>query len=126
LVIQAGAIGKGGEIFILDMGDQIKISDLAKNLITLSGLEVDVDIEIKYIGLRSGEKMEEETLLDIEHDKATKNNKVFIAQPNSFDSKKVRRDIKELERMANLMDAQSIVEKIKKMVPFHNSNTAIK
>ena len=126
LVIQAGAIGKGGEIFILDMGEQIRISDLAKNLITLSGLEVDVDIEIKYIGLRSGEKMEEETLLDIEHDKATKNNKVFIAQPNSFDSKKVRRDIKELERMANLMDAQSIVEKIKKMVPFHNSNTAIK
>ena len=126
LVIQAGAIGKGGEIFILDMGEQIRISDLAKNLITLSGLEVDVDIEIKYIGLRSGEKMEEETLLDIEHDKATKNNKVFIAQPNSFDSKKVRRDIKELERMANLMDAPRIVEKIKKMVPFHNSNTAIK
>ncbi|MCG2712095.1 MAG: polysaccharide biosynthesis protein [Candidatus Omnitrophica bacterium] len=126
LVIQAGAIGNGGEIFILDMGEQIKISDLAKNLITLSGLEVDVDIEVKYIGLRPGEKMEEETLLDIEHDKATKYNKVFIAQPNNFDPKKVRRDIKALERMANVMDGPRIVEKMKKMVPFHNPNTARK
>jgi len=126
LVIQAGAIGKGGEIFILDMGEQIKISDLAKNLITLSGLEIDEDIEIKYIGLRPGEKMEEETLLDIENDKATKYNKVFIAQPNHFDPAKVRRDIKMLERMANLMDGPRIIEKIKKMVPFHNPNAAKK
>ena len=120
LVIQAGAIGKGGEIFILDMGEQIKITDLAKNLITLSGLEVDEDIEIKYIGLRPGEKMQEETLLDIEHDTATKYNKIFIAQPNNFDLAKVRRDIKVLERMARVMDGPRIVEKIKKMVPFHN------
>jgi FlaA1/EpsC-like NDP-sugar epimerase len=124
LVIQAGAIGNGGEIFILDMGEQIKISDLAKNLITLSGLEVDEDIEIKYIGLRPGEKMEEETLLDIEHDKATKCDKVFIAQPSNFDPVKVRRDIKSLERMANVMDGPRIVEKIKKMVPFHNPHAA--
>ncbi|MFH1062533.1 MAG: nucleoside-diphosphate sugar epimerase/dehydratase [Candidatus Omnitrophota bacterium] len=126
LVIQAGAIGNGGEIFILDMGEQIKITDLAKNLITLSGLEVDVDIEIKYIGLRPGEKMEEETLLDIEHDRATKYNKIFIAQPNNFDLRKMRRDIRALEVMAKVMDSQRIVNKIKKMVPFHNSNAAIK
>ena len=117
LVMQAGAIGKGGEILILDMGEQIKILDLAKNLITLSGLKPGDDVEIKFIGLRPGEKMYEETLLDIEHDKATKHNKIYIAQPNSFDPLKLRKDVKTLERLANLMDEVKIIEKIKEMVP---------
>lgn len=120
LVIQAGAIGKGGEIFILDMGEQIKITDLAKNLITLSGLEPGKDIRIKYIGLRPGEKMYEETLLDTEHDKATKYDKIYIAQPEDFDPKKLRHDIKVLERLAHLMNAKKIIEKMREMVPSYN------
>jgi FlaA1/EpsC-like NDP-sugar epimerase len=117
LVMQAGAIGKGGEVLILDMGEQIKILDLAKNLITLSGLKPDEDVEIKFTGLRPGEKMYEETLLDIEHDKATKHDKIYIAQPDSFDPIQLRKDIKALERLANLMDEKRIMEKIKEMVP---------
>jgi len=117
LVLQAGAIGKGGEIFILDMGEQIRIVDLAKNLITLSGLEPGEDIEIKYIGLRPGEKMQEEMLRDKEHDKATRYDKIYIAQPDDFDPRRLRRDIKTLERAAILMDKSAIIDKIKEMIP---------
>ena len=116
LVIQAGAIGNGGEVFILDMGEQIKISDLAKNLITLSGLEPGEDIEIKYIGLRPGEKMHEEMLLDREHDKATKNDKIFITQPDNLDSQRLRKDIKTLERLSTLIEGEKIIKKIQEMV----------
>jgi FlaA1/EpsC-like NDP-sugar epimerase len=120
LVMQAGAIGKGGEVLILDMGEQIKILDLAKNLITLSGLKPYEDVEIKFIGLRPGEKMYEETLLDTEHDKATKHDKIYIAQLDSFDTIQLRKDVKVLERLANLMDEGKIIEKIKEMVPSYH------
>ncbi|MFH1395275.1 MAG: nucleoside-diphosphate sugar epimerase/dehydratase [Candidatus Omnitrophota bacterium] len=120
LVLQAGAIGRGGEVFILDMGEQIKIVDLAKNLIKMSGFEPGEDIEIKFIGLRPGEKMYEEMLLDLEHDKATKYEKIYITQPKYFDQIKLRKEIKSLEHMANTMDAEKIVAKIKEMVPFHD------
>jgi len=116
LVLEAGAIGKGGEIFILDMGEPIEIKDLARNLITLSGLEVDEDIEIKYIGLRPGEKMHEELLLDAENDQATQYDKVFIAKPKDLDQLKLRREVKELERFAHLMDEEAIIRKMKEMV----------
>jgi len=122
LVLQAGAIGKSGEILILDMGEQIKIIDLAKNLIALSGFELDEDIKIKFIGLRQGEKMKEEMLLDTEHDKATKHDKIYIAQPNDFSLKKLHRDIKELEKLANVMSNAKVVEKIIEMVPNYSSN----
>ncbi|MFH1798495.1 MAG: nucleoside-diphosphate sugar epimerase/dehydratase [Candidatus Omnitrophota bacterium] len=122
LVIQAGAIGKGGEVFILDMGDQIKIEDLARNLITLSGFEPDEDIKIKYIGLRPGEKMYEEMLLDTEHDKATKYDKIYVAQPEEFNPRELRRDIKTLEHLAQVMNTKKILEKMKEMVPsYHGS-----
>jgi len=122
LVLQAGSIGKSGEILILNMGEQIKIIDLAKNLIALSGLELDEDIKIKFIGLRQGEKMKEEMLLDVEHDKATKHDKIYVAQPNSFNLKKMHKDIKELERLSNLMSNSKIIEKIKEMVPNYKPN----
>lgn len=122
LVMQAGAIGKEGEILILDMGEQIKILDLAKNLITLSGLEPDKDVRIEFVGLRPGEKMYEETLLDAEHDKATKHDKIYIAQPNNFDPIQLRKDIKTLEQLANLMAERKIVDKIKEMVPTYRPN----
>jgi FlaA1/EpsC-like NDP-sugar epimerase len=117
LVLQAGAIGKGGEIFILDMGEQIKILDLATQLISLSGLVPNKDIPIKFIGLRPGEKLFEETLLDIEKDKATKYNKIFIAQPDNFNPVKLRKEIKKLEKLANAMQEDKLIEEIKKIVP---------
>jgi FlaA1/EpsC-like NDP-sugar epimerase len=117
LVLQAGAIGKGGEVFVLDMGEQIKIADLARNLIVLSGLKPDEDIEIKYIGLRPGEKMFEEMLLDKERDKVTKHDKIYVAQPDEFNQRNLRRDIDTLERLAVLMDKDKILAKLKDMVP---------
>ena len=120
LVLQAGAIGRGGEVFILDMGEQIKIEDLAKNLITLSGFEPGEDIEIKFIGLRPGEKMHEEMLLDAEHDQATKHDKIYITQPKEFDPVKLRRNIKVLQRLSQTMNDEKIVAKIKEMVPFYD------
>jgi len=117
LVLQAGVIGKGGEIFILDMGEQIKIVDLAKNLIALSGLKLEKDISIKFIGLRPGEKLCEETLHDTERDKTTKHNKIYITQPNSFDSRKLNQQIKKIEKLIKIRDEQEIIKKIQEIVP---------
>ena len=79
LVIQAGGMANGGEIFILDMGDPVKIVDLAKSLITLSGLRVDEDVKIVYTGLRPGEKMYEELLMDEENTLPTKTKGIMIS-----------------------------------------------
>ncbi len=122
LVLQAASMGKGGEIFILDMGEQLKILDLAKNLITLSGLKIDEDIEIKFTGLRPGEKMYEEMLIDMEHDKATKHDKIYIAQPSDFDPDKLRRDVRTLERLSAEMNKEKMIEKIKEIVPAYKPN----
>jgi FlaA1/EpsC-like NDP-sugar epimerase len=117
LVLQAGAFGKGGEIFILDMGEQIKILDIAKNLIALSGLTVGKDIAIEFVGLRGGEKLSEELLLNIEKDRVTKNKKIYVTEPNHFDPVNLRHQLKELERYVNLMDEEKVVRKIKEILP---------
>jgi len=116
LVLQAGGMGKAGEIFILDMGEQIKILDLAKELIALYGLKPEEDIKIKFIGLRPGEKLFEETLLDSEKDKATKADKIYIAQSDYFDPRVLRRKIKELDKMANVMDGPGTVKKLHEII----------
>lgn len=123
LVIQAGALGEHGEIFILDMGEQIRIFDLARNLIMLSGLQPGKDIPISFIGMRPGEKLFEETLFDRERDHATKYDKIFIAKPDHFRAEFLRRQIKELERYARLMDSERIVEKIREIVPGFNGRS---
>ena len=92
LVMQAGAFAQGGEIFILDMGEPVKIVDLAKNLIELSGYTPDVDIKIEFSGLRPGEKMYEEILLDKQRHTSTKHDKIYIEQPIN-DSEKLREEI---------------------------------
>jgi len=81
LVLEAGVMASGGEMFILDMGEQVKIADLAENLIRMAGLTPDVDIKIEYVGLRPGEKLYEELLLDEEGLTATLNDKIFVARP---------------------------------------------
>lgn len=119
LVMQAGAIGKGGEIFILDMGDPIKIVDLARNMVILSGLEPDKDISIEFIGLRPGEKLYEETLLNVEIDKVTKHDKIFITQSDNVNPAKLYKDIKELEKLANTIQKDRIIKKMEEMIPFY-------
>ena len=116
LVLQAGGMGKEGEIFILDMGEQIKIVDLAKELIALYGLDFENDIKIKFIGLRPGEKLFEETLLNTEKDKATKADKIYIAQANNFNPRILRSKIKELERLVRLMDEEGTIKKLREIV----------
>ena len=99
LVIQAGAMAKGGEIFVLDMGEPVKIMDLAKNIIRLSGFEPYEDIDIKVTGLRPGEKLYEELLMDEEGLTATKHNKIFVAQPTFTDKKFLYMQLENLNRI---------------------------
>ncbi len=110
LVLQAGAYAKGGEIFILDMGDPVKIDDLARNLIKLSGLVPDVDIDIKYTGLRPGEKLYEEKLMAEEGMQKTANELIHIAKPIEMDVEKFFEDMQKLyelcyDNSANIRDA---------------------
>ena len=125
LVIQAGALGRGGEVFVLDMGEPIKVLDLAKELIRLSGLEIDEDIEIKIVGLRPGEKLFEELLTAEERSGVLGNSghkKIFIAKVEEVDGKKLEKDIKELEALAKEMDSEGIVRKLQETVPSYQPN----
>jgi FlaA1/EpsC-like NDP-sugar epimerase len=97
LVLTAGSIAGGGEIFVLDMGNPVKIKDLAENLIRLSGFTPNVDIKIKYTGLRSGEKLYEELLLDEEGITKTKSKKIYIGQPIEMDREKFKKDLEKLK-----------------------------
>ncbi|MCI8528487.1 MAG: polysaccharide biosynthesis protein [Lachnospiraceae bacterium] len=116
LVLQAGAYAKGGEIFVLDMGEPMNIVDLAKNLIKLSGLKVDEDIKIEFIGLRPGEKMYEELLMNEEGLKETANKMIYIGKPIEFDSEEFERQLDQLYSMS-LEEEGDIRELVKEIVP---------
>ena len=96
LVLQAGAYARGGEIFVLDMGKPVKILDLATNLIKLSGYKAGEDIQIKFTGLRPGEKMYEELLMNEEGLKKTANKMIFIGKPIEFDTEIFEKQLEEL------------------------------
>ena len=117
LVLQAGAIAKGGEIFILDMGEPVKILDLAKNLIRLSGYEPYKDIDIKITGLRPGEKLYEEILLNMENSVATDYKKIFIEKPIIHDVEALKDGLERLDKVKNTLDKQEITDILKDMVP---------
>jgi FlaA1/EpsC-like NDP-sugar epimerase len=106
LVVQAGGMAKGGEIFILDMGEQIKIVDLARNMIRLSGLMPDVDIKIKFVGLRPGEKLYEELLMDCEKTLSTEVKSIMISAGEAVSQEDVVEKLARLEDCLNLSDAQ--------------------
>lgn len=99
LVIQAGAMAKGGEIFVLDMGEPVKIVDLANNLIKLSGFEPNVDMKIEFTGLRPGEKLYEELLMSEEGLTSTENKKIFIGKPVDFNTNKVKQHLEVLSKI---------------------------
>lgn len=116
LVLEAGAYAEGGEIFILDMGEPVKILDLAKNMIRLSGLTPGEDIEIQFTGLRPGEKLYEELLIDEENKKETKNKRIFIGSPRMMETEQFSELIAELDHAAFSEDP-NIREVVKRLVP---------
>ena len=119
LVLQAGTYALGGEIFVLDMGDPVKIDHLARNLIKLSGFEPDVDIQITYTGLRPGEKLYEEKLMAEEGLKKTENKLIHIGKPIPFNIEEFLKELEELAK-ASYENSDRIVEMVEQMVPtFH-------
>ncbi len=116
LVIQAGGMASGGEIFILDMGDPVKIVDLAKSLVTLSGLKVDEDVRIEFTGLRPGEKMYEELLMNEENTLPTKMKGIMISTGKEVSYSEVDSKLSELEAILSGTDEEA-VEVLERVVP---------
>jgi FlaA1/EpsC-like NDP-sugar epimerase len=115
-------MAKGGEIFVLDMGGPVKIADLAKDLIRLSGFEPGVDIKVEYTGLRLGEKLYEELLLNEEGIQATKQEGIFIAEPQEFNFNEVQMWIKSLENSMN--NSEELKECLARIVPTYSYHVA--
>ena len=116
LVLQAGVYAKGGEIFVLDMGEPVKILDLAKNLIRLSGYKVDEDIKIGFTGLRPGEKLYEELLMNEEGLTDTENKLIHIGKPIEFDEVKFYAQLYNLEKAVD-MECEDVRPMIQEIVP---------
>jgi len=114
LVLQCGALAQGGEIFILDMGEPVKIINLAENMIRLSGLEPGRDIEIKFTGLRPGEKLYEELLINEDHLSKTSNNRIFVQMQEKVDEKMIQNMIEDLvaEAYDESADIRQIVQQL--------------
>lgn len=128
LVLEAAIMGKGGEIFLFDMGESVKISSLAERMIKLSGLEPGKDIEIKYTGLRPGEKLREELLTQKENTLPTYHEKIFIAKQEEVDSQEVEKCISELAEILSSDQEDrdmAIVKNIKRLVSTFKSNNSI-
>lgn len=121
LVLQAGAYAKGGEIFVLDMGKAVKIYDLAENLIRLSGYKPNEDIKIKITGLRPGEKLYEELLMNNDELRKTAHNKIFIDKPGTISLIKLRKQIDDLIFVTKLGNKNMLIDKLKEIVPTYYS-----
>ena len=117
LVIQAGGLAQGGEVFILDMGEPVKIVDLAKDLIRLSGFEPGVDIEIQYSGMRPGEKLFEELLTNEEGITSTKHNRIFIGRPEVISPREMEFELKKFERLVSSEQQAAARDLLQHIVP---------
>lgn len=120
LVLQAGSIARGGEIFILDMGKPVKILDLAENLIRLSGFVPYEDIKIEFTGLRPGEKLFEELILDLDNSDKTVFDKIYIERPASHDEGRLKTSLEELNKLCKGCEKEEMVDAIKRLVPEFN------
>ena len=117
LILQAGAMGTGGEIFVLDMGEPVRIRDLAEQMITLSGLGVDKDIEITYTGLRPGEKLFEEVLHESEDLQSTSHEKLFLARSRQVDWEWLTEELDKLQQAATSRDVDVLKGHLRNIVP---------
>jgi FlaA1/EpsC-like NDP-sugar epimerase len=117
LILQAGAMGEGGEIFILDMGTPVKIVDMARDLIRLSGFEPDTDIQVEYIGLRPGEKLQEELITEGEGIVPTSHEKIMVLRSESPDLLGLNGSIDKLAGMSYEQDVRAIIAKLQEIVP---------
>lgn len=125
LVLEAGCMGKGGEIYVFDMGKSIKILDLAKRMIRLSGLELGKDIQITFTGLRPGEKLYEELLNPAETSLPTHHQKIMIATVREYDFEKVKTVVSELTHLFGKQNNTELVKILKKYIPEYKSNNSI-
>ena len=124
LVIQAGAMSKNGEVFLLDMGEPVKVRDLALQMIELNGLIPDKDVPIQYTGLRPGEKLYEELLIDPEKSKPTKHPRIFCSEEPFPDEKILQKEMNLLSRAISKRDFSSALNSLKRLVPEYNPNNS--
>ncbi len=125
LVLEASSMGKGGEIFIFDMGKSIKVIDVAKNMIRLSGLEVGKDIQIKYVGLRPGEKLYEELLCDKENTLPTYHPKIMIAKVVHNEFNTMSDHLSQFEKLIKTQNNIEIVKLMKRIIPEYKSQNSV-
>ena len=125
LVLEAAFMGSGGEIFVFDMGEPVKIADLAKRMIELAGFEPDKDIPILYTGLRPGEKLYEELLDDGEHTIPTSHKKIMVAKVREYEYEEIKRQLHPLIDKAQAVDVPSTVQLMKEIVPEFVSNNSV-
>jgi FlaA1/EpsC-like NDP-sugar epimerase len=122
LVLEAGTKGHGGEIFVFDMGEPVKIADLARRMIQLSGAK---NVDVEFTGLREGEKLYEEVLNDMENTKPSFHEKIRIAEVRQYDYEQVSKDINELVDISKQFDDMETVRKMKAIVPEYISNNSV-
>ncbi len=124
LVLEAGAMGNGGEIYVFDMGQPVKVVDLARKMIKLAGLEPDLDIKIEFTGLRPGEKLFEEVLNEEENTTHTHHPKILIAKVRTYNFTEISHKVNEVINLFKGQDNYSLVAKLKDLVPEYISNNS--
>lgn len=125
LVLEAGTMGEGGEIYVFDMGTSLKIYDVAKKMIYLSGLKFPTDIDIKIIGLRPGEKLYEELIAADEVSIKTYHKKIMIAKPKDFNKQASLTIIEAIKKSLDSMSNETLVSRLKELVPeYHSINSS--
>ncbi len=124
LILQANAMGQGGEIFVFDMGEQVRIVELAKKMIRLAGLSPLKDIRIVFTGLRPGEKLYEELLADYEHTLETSHQRIRIFQTRKYDMSELKEAFEELVRHAEAHHLEDTIRAMKQLIPEYKSNNS--
>ena len=124
LVLEAGSMGKGGEVYVFDMGEPVKIMDMAKKMVRLSGLKLGKDIEINVTGLRPGEKLYEELLASSENTLPTHHPKILRAKVNTFSHKAIKEQLNLLTEIMIDGDVVGMVRKVKNIVPEYISQNS--